>query len=60
METGNESMSEEKWQMKREDKRNTVREMEMLMTKEAMTSLKLPGMKKGAPEPSVLGPEKDR
>lgn len=53
-------MSEEKWQMKREDKRNTVREMEMLMTGEAMTSLKLPGMKKGAPEPSILGPEKDR
>lgn len=60
METRNESMSKDKWQTMREDKRNTVREMERLMTGEAMTSLKLPGMKKGAPESYVLGPKKDR
>lgn len=60
METRNESMSEEKWQTEREDRKNTVREMERLMTGGATTSLKLPGMKKRGPEPSVLGPKKDR
>lgn len=36
-----------------------VREMVRLITGEVMDGLKILGMKKGAPEPSVLGPEKD-
>lgn len=59
METRNSSMSKEKWQKKRENKRNTAREMEMLITGEAGWPENT-RMKKGAPEPSSLGPEKDR